>query len=83
MSQLPTDINLVWSVTNATGVAYGINDTNFNDATKVENMSSGNTHVTSGSCTSGETYTFDVWTLGGAGGKQAHQQLTYKAPKYP
>ena len=82
VSQSPTDISLIWSVVNATGIAVGIDDTNFADATQYS-KTSGNMVVTSGSCTSGEKYTIDVWTLGGTGGKQAHKQLVYTAPKYP
>jgi hypothetical protein len=80
VSQSPTDISLIWSVVNATGIAVGIDDANLADATQYK-TASGNMVITSGSCTSGEKYTIDVWTLGGTGGKQAHKQLVYTAPK--
>jgi hypothetical protein len=80
VSQLPTDISLIWSVVNATGIAVGIDDTNFADATQYK-KASGNMVITSGSCIDGQKHTYDVWTLGGTGGKQAHKQLTYSAPQ--
>jgi hypothetical protein len=30
----------------------------------------------------GDKYTFEAWTTGGAGGQKAHQQLTYISAKY-
>jgi hypothetical protein len=82
VSQLPTDITLIWSVVNATGISVGFDNTNFADATQY-NTPSGNMVITSGSCIDGQKHTYDVWTIGGTGGKQAHEQKTYQAPQYP
>jgi hypothetical protein len=70
------DAILIWQVSNATGIEVGIDDSNPADATKY-NMTKGSQQITSVQCSGGQTYTFDVWTVGGPSGKQAHQRLSY------
>jgi len=43
--------------------------------------SSGTAELTSIACGTGDKYTFDVWTTGGAAGQSAHRQLTYISAK--
>jgi hypothetical protein len=63
---------------NATGIKVGIDDTNPGDAAPYS-ATSGTADLTSIACGTGTKYTFDVWTVGGAAGQQAHQQISYTA----
>jgi hypothetical protein len=43
--------------------------------------SSGTAELTSIACGTGDKYTFDVWTTGGAAGQPAREQLAYVSAK--
>ena len=69
---------LTWQLSNATGIAVGIDDSNFGDATQYSGAS-GTQVLTNVGCHGSQSYTFDIWTTGGSGA-QAHKQLSFTGP---
>ncbi len=75
------DAILTWKVANATGIEVNIDNSSESGASPYPSVS-GTEQLTSIACGTGQTYTFDIWTLGGAAGQQAHRTLSYMSAKF-
>jgi hypothetical protein len=69
---------LTWRLSNATGIAVGIDNGTFADASLYPGAS-GTQELTNIGCTGSQKYTFDIWTTGGTG-QRAHRQLSLTGP---